>query len=55
MDTDQIAPVLRAPHQSDHLPVTQVMCLCYTSLGLNPPNDINKELTISSNYALPYI
>lgn len=37
MDSDQIAPVVRAPHQSGHLPVTQVMCLCYTSIGLNPP------------------
>lgn len=36
MDSDQIAPVVRAPHQSGHLPVTQVMSLCYISIGLNP-------------------
>lgn len=37
MDSDQIASVVHAPHQSGHLPVTQVMYLCYTSIGLNPP------------------
>lgn len=36
MDHDQIAPV-NTPLQSGHLPVTQVMCLSYTSIGLNPP------------------
>lgn len=37
MDHDQMAPDVHAPHQSGHLPVTQVMYFYYTSIGLNPP------------------
>lgn len=37
MDSDQIAPTVHAPYTCGHLPMGRVMCLCYTSIGLNPP------------------